>query len=228
MGSPISEITGQKLSLRLLVDDRLLSHNLIVGSGTILAGVMGVAFQSLVSHQLRPADYGAVFVVVTLVTFIGLPASAFTVLMAREASHDRASGKSARSATLLRKGNRVLLLVGLLIGAALAISSPLLATYLGAAPNLIVAAAVGVPFGFTLPLLMGELQGDQRFGAFAAISVGQAVLKLIAAIALGLAIGPLGVIAGISVATIATYGAAMWMLRSKRAGPSNAPWWRPA
>src|SRR5437660_7152618 len=80
--------TGVSSRFKVLVDERLLSHNLIVGGGTIVAGVMGVAFQSAASHQLRPADYGAVFVVVTLVTFIGMPASAFTLLMAREASRD--------------------------------------------------------------------------------------------------------------------------------------------
>src|SRR6202011_4178017 len=67
-----------------LKSERVLSHNVIVGAGTILAGLLGVAFQSLVSHQLRPADYGGVFAVITLITFIGLPASALTLLMARE------------------------------------------------------------------------------------------------------------------------------------------------
>ena len=228
MGSFISRITGYKSGLRLLADDRLLSHNLIVGAGTILAGLMGVAFQSLVSHQLRPSDYGAVFVVVTLITFVGLPASAFTVLMAREASRDRAVGGSNRSATLLHRGNRVLLLVGLAIAAALAIGSPLLSSYLGAKPNLILAAAVGVPFGTALPLLLGEFQGEQRFGAFALFAAGQATLKLIGAIGLGLVFGSVGVIAGISIATIVAYGAATWMLRSKRAGQPNRAWWQPA
>src|ERR1700674_3316235 len=66
----------------LLRAERVVSHNLIVGGGTIVAGALGVAFQSLVSHQLRPADYGGVFAALTLITLIGLPASAFTLLMA--------------------------------------------------------------------------------------------------------------------------------------------------
>src|SRR5207245_9876661 len=41
--------------------DRVVAHNLIVGSGTIVAGALGVGFQSLVSHRLQPADFGAVF-----------------------------------------------------------------------------------------------------------------------------------------------------------------------
>jgi O-antigen/teichoic acid export membrane protein len=227
MGSLISSVIGHKSSLRLLADDRLLNHNLIVGGGTMLAGVMGIAFQSLASHQLKPADYGSVFVIVTLITFIGLPASAFTLLMARAASHDRATGTSDRSATLRRNGSRALLLLGLTVAAVLGVSSPLLSSFLGSPPQLILAAAAGVPFGIALPLLLGEFQGDQRFVAFAVLAAGQATLKLVAAIGFGLILGPVGVIAGISIASIATYVAALGMLRSKPAA-SDAAWLGPA
>jgi O-antigen/teichoic acid export membrane protein len=228
MGSFVSGVIGRRGGLRLLADERLISHNLIVGAGTILAGAMGVAFQSLVSHQLRPADYGAVFVVVTLMTFIGLPASAFTLLMAREASRDRARGSIERSATLLRRGNRVLLAVGMAIAAILAFGSAPLSNFLGAAPQLIVAGAVGIPFAIALPLLLGEFQGDQRFVAFAGLSAGQATLKLIAAITLGLVLGPIGVVAGISIATAAAYFVALWLLRARGSGHYDIGWWRPA
>src|SRR6266566_3651304 len=57
----------------LIKGEHVLSHNLIVGGGTIAAGLVGITFQSVFSHQLKPADYGAVFAVVTLITFIGLP-----------------------------------------------------------------------------------------------------------------------------------------------------------
>src|SRR5437016_6294079 len=87
----------------LLRTEKLVAHNSIVAAGTMAAGLLGVAFQSLASHQFKPDDYGSVFAVVTLVTFIGLPASAFTLLMARETSKDRASGNQALSATLLRR-----------------------------------------------------------------------------------------------------------------------------
>src|SRR5437773_9257796 len=125
-GLSVTGVNVRSGRLKPLVEERLLSHNLVVGAGTILAGVMGVIFQSLASHQLRPADYGSVFVVITLVTFIGMPAGAFTLLMAREASRDRATGSSDRSATLLRKGNRLLLGAGLAIAGVLAIGSQLL------------------------------------------------------------------------------------------------------
>ena len=208
--------------------ERVLAHNLIVGAGTITAGVLGVAFQSLASHQLRPADYGAVFAVVTLITFIGLPATSFTLLMARETSRGRASGQQALSAALLRRGNRALVLAGVVLGSALAIGSPLLSRFLDVPVPLLLTAAVGIPFGLALPLLMGELQGEQRFAALSLLLTGQAGLKLMAAIALGIAFGPLGVIAGISLATVAVYLLALRMVRRKLSVKPNLAWWRPA
>jgi O-antigen/teichoic acid export membrane protein len=200
----------------------------IVGGGTVAAGVLGVAFQSLVSHQLRPADYGAVFVVVTLITFIGLPASAFTLMMARETSHGRASGHQAPSAALLRGASRWLILLGLVLGASTAIGSVPLSKFVAVPVELLLAAAVGIPFGFALPLLIGELQGEERFGSYAILLSGQAGLKLLAAIGLGILFGPVGVIAGVSVATIVAYVIALRLVHRKMSIHSPLPWLRPA
>src|SRR5438445_6156318 len=208
--------------------ERLVTHNALVGSGTIAAGLMGVGFQSLVSHQLKPADYGAVFAVVTLITFIGLPASAFSLLMARETSRGQASGQHAASLTLLRRGNRALLLTGIGVGGVLGIASPLLAQFFNVPAELVLASSVGVPFGIALPLLLGEVQGEQRFAAYSLLMITSAGLKLIAAVALGIVLGGLGVIAGISLATIATYLLAVRLLRRRLSIKASLPWWRPA
>jgi O-antigen/teichoic acid export membrane protein len=206
----------------------VLTHNLIVGAGTVAAGVLGIAFQSIASHQLKPADYGSVFAVVTLITFIALPASAFTLLMARETSRGQASGHQAASVTLLRRGNRALMLFGVALACALALGSPALSRFLDVPQELLLAASVGIPFGLGLPLLLGEFQGEQRFVAFSLLMVGQAGVKLFAAIALGLIFGPLGVIGGISLGTIAIYLVALRLLRRRLAIKPNLPWWRPA
>jgi O-antigen/teichoic acid export membrane protein len=208
----------------LLKGERVLTHNLIVGTGTIIAGLLGVAFQSLFSHRLQPADYGSVFVVVSLITFIGLPASAFTLAMAREASRDRASGQKAASASLLRNGNRTLLLVGVALGIVLAVLSPLLAQFFAVPANLLLAAAAGIPFTLALPLLLGEFQGEQQFLAFSTVSVGQAALKLVSALALGAVWGPFGIIAGISLASGGAYLVAVLMLSRKFAVRTSRPW----
>jgi O-antigen/teichoic acid export membrane protein len=214
--------------LGVLKSEQLVAHNFVVGAGTITAGMLGVAFQSLVSHQLRPAHYGAVFAVVTLITFIGMPAGAFTLLMARETSKGQASGHQAVSATLLRRGNRALMLSGVALACAIALGSPALGRFLNLPWELIIAAAFGVPFGLALPLLLGEFQGEQRFLAMSMLLAGQAGLKLVAALALGVVWGPIGVIAGISVASAFTYFVALRMLRSKLRISPALPWLRPA
>jgi len=211
-----------------LRSERILTHNLIVGGGTIAAGVLGVAFQALISHRLRPVDYGAVFAVVTMITLIGLPASALTLLMARETSRDRANGQRAQSAALLHTGNRALLLGGLAFAALFALAAPLLARFFDVPLPLLWAAAAGMPFGLALPLLLGAFQGEQQFLTFAVLSTGQAGLKLLAALALAIAYGPLGIIAGISLATALVYVVALWMLRRKLSIRPRLPWLRPA
>lgn len=192
------------------------------------AGLLGVAFQSLVSHQFRPADYGSVFAVITLITFIGLPAGAFTLLMAREASRAHASGQYALSSSLLRNGNRAIVLGGVVFACFVALASPALGRYLAVPAELLLAGAIGLPFGLALPLLLGEIQGEQRFVALSLLVTGQAGVKLVAAIALGLVFGPLGVIVGISLASLAVYLVALRVLRRRLAIGSQVSWWRPS
>lgn len=212
----------------MFTGERVLTQNLIVGAGTLAAGILGVAFQVVVSHRFRPEDYGAVFAVVTLMTLVGLPASAFGLLMARESSRDRAHGEFAVSAALLRTGNRTLMFTGVGIGGALILLAPLLAGLLDLRTDLVLAAAVGIPFTLALPLLIGEFQGAQRFVAFSLLSGGQAGLKLLFAVALGAVFGPVGVIVGISLATAVLYVAAYLLLRRKFTVETSAHWWRPA
>jgi O-antigen/teichoic acid export membrane protein len=211
-----------------LREERLISHNALVAGGTILAGGLGFAFQIAVSHSLRPSAYASVFAAMTLLTLIALPASALTLLMARETSRDRAIGHSAASAALLRSGNRTLLVAGVVIGVLFAAGSPWIAAFFSLPAELVVAVAAGMPVALALPLLMGELQGQQRFLSFSSLNVGQASLKLVAAIALGLALGPVGVVLGLAVAATVSYGIIFWLVRRRLAIRFTQPWLRSA
>jgi O-antigen/teichoic acid export membrane protein len=214
--------------LGTLKSEQLLAHNFIVATGTIVAGLLGVAFQSIVSHQLSPTDFGGVFAIITIITFIGMPASSVMLLMARETSRGRASGHEATSAALLRRGNRSLLLLGLMLAAAFSLGSRALSDLFAVPVELWLAAAIGLPFTLALPLLLGELQGEERFIAFVSLLAGQAALKLVGAIVLGAVFGSLGVVAGISVATIFLYLITLRLLRRKFRIRPNLEWWRPA
>ncbi len=218
--------TSQK-SVSPLSAERLLSHNVLVASGTMAAGILGFGFQVVISHRLAPAEFGGVFAIVTLLTLIGLPGAALTLMMAREVSRDRARGQAASSGALLQAGNRVFLLIGCGIGALFIASSPLLAPFLHLRFELLVVAAGGMPFGLALPFLLGELQGEQRFLAFSLLTGGQAVFKLAGAVTLGTFLGPVGVIAGLSLATAAIYVIALRLLHPRFSVQSGPVRWRP-
>jgi O-antigen/teichoic acid export membrane protein len=214
--------------LSSLREERLIGHNVLVAGGTILAGGLGFAFQIAVSHRLHPSDYASVFAAMTLLTLIALPASALTLLMARETSRDRAMGHSAASAALLRSGNRTLLVTGGVLALVVAVGSPWIGAFFSVPAEFVVAVAAGVPVALAQPLLMGELQGQQRFLSFSSLNVVAASLKLVAAIALGLALGPVGVILGLAVAATISYGITFWLVRRRLAVRFTQPWLRPA
>jgi O-antigen/teichoic acid export membrane protein len=219
---------AQPKPLSILREERIVGPNVLVAGGTILAGGLGFAFQVVVSHRLRPTDYAAVFAAMTLLTLVALPASALTLLQARETSRDRASGHSAASIALLRSGNRTLLLVGVLLGGLLLIGSPWIGSFFAVPTGFVVAIAAAVPVTLALPLLTGELQGQQRFPPFVLVGTGQALLKLVAAIVLGLVFGPVGVLLGLAVASTITYLVAFGFVRRRLAIRYTQPWLRPA
>jgi O-antigen/teichoic acid export membrane protein len=194
----------------------------------MLAGVLGFAFQVVVSHRVQPSQYGAIFTVMTLLTLVGLPASALTLMMAREASRDRANGQHASSAAMLHDGNRLLLVAGLAIAAGAVVASPVLGRFFAVPTYLLVAGSLAIPFVLALPLLIGDLQGEQRFLAFSSIAFGLAAFKLAAAIALGVAFGAVGIVLGVSLGSAIGYVVAHALLRRKLAIKARWPWQRPA
>jgi O-antigen/teichoic acid export membrane protein len=197
-------LRGLKVGSALL-PDRLISHNFVVAAGGISAGVLGLVFQGITSHRFRPTDYGAIFAVLSVLATIAVPAGALTLVMAKEASRDQADARSDRSAVMMRVGNRWLLLAGAICALLIILASRKLGAFFSASPSLFVVAALGIPFILALPVLLGELQGEQRFVAFSILTSGQAGLRLVAAFALGWFFGPIGVLAGVSLATGLTY-----------------------
>jgi O-antigen/teichoic acid export membrane protein len=210
------------------IGERFLSHNAIVGGSTLAAGILGFAFQALISHRLHPADFAGVFGAMTLLNLITLPTAALTLLMARETSRDRATGRPATSTALLREGNRALVASGVGLGLILAAASPWIGSFLNTPRGFVLAIAASLPAALALPLLLGEFQGEQQFWGYSVLTAGQAALKLLAAIALGIVLGPVGVVAGVAVASTLAYLVAWGLLRRKLASRVAAPWFRPA
>jgi O-antigen/teichoic acid export membrane protein len=213
---------------RAIKHDRMLSHNAVMGAGSLVAGVVGLAFQVVVSHRLQPSEYGAVFAAIAAITLLSTPASAFALLMAREASRDRAAGHSVRGAALLSGGSRTLVSAGLVGAVFLGLLANPLAAVMNVPAAYVFIVAAALPFAWSMPLLLGAFQGEQHFTAFAVLTSSQAILKLIAAVVLGFVLGPVGVVAGIAVATGVVWLAAAVALRGKLLSPPQLAWFRPA
>ncbi|HLB75971.1 MAG TPA: hypothetical protein VJO72_02960, partial [Candidatus Dormibacteraeota bacterium] len=205
-----------------------LAHNLLTGAGAVLAGVFGFAMQAFISHRLRPAEYGAAFSIITLVILLTLPASAFSRLVAWRTSHELATpyGNQRSSDALLQSANRRLFLAGVALAVILAAASPLIGAFIHVPSLYVLCAAPAVPFQLATPMLLGALQGEQRFHSWSGLLAGFAAAKFAAAGGLAVVMGARGVLIGITLASAATYLAARWLIR-RRLRPSTAdPLWR--
>ncbi len=202
-----------------------LAHNAVLGVATTIAGLLGFTFQAILTHRLSPAQFAAAFTLISLISLLAVPAGALTLLMAREAAQAEASGRPQASSTLLRTGNRALLLLGLLIGILLALVSSGLGQFFHTPSVWVIAAFVGTPFLLATPLALGELQGEQRFGALGTVYLVQAGLKLVLAIGLGQVLGGIGVLWGLSLASALTYALTIALIRKRLVGQADHPNW---
>ena len=206
-----------------------IKHNLIAAAGTWSAGVLGLVLQALVSHHFHPAVYGQVFSVFSFYIFLTQPAGAFARLVAWNTSRALASpqGDDGEAAALLRTADRRLLVVGTVIGLGCIGASPWIASFLHVASSYVVLGALGVPFLFSTSPLIAELQGQQRWAPWSAMNIAVAASRIVFVVLFGLLLGPQGVLLGISVATAATYGVALWSVRHELHRGGSRVSWRP-
>jgi O-antigen/teichoic acid export membrane protein len=199
--------------------ERLVGHNLLVGTSTVIAGLLGFAMQALLSHRLVPADYGAAFTVLSVLMVIWLPANAVMLVIASEASRAQLEGCPERSLTIMWAWHRYLLVGGLALAVLGIGGAGWLARFFDVPPVVFVAAALSVPFGLVLPVLLGELQGHQHFSNFSLVLIGQAAFRLIAAFGFALAFGLLGALVGFAVGNILIYLLALKTVRGSTSPP---------
>jgi O-antigen/teichoic acid export membrane protein len=192
-----------------LSGERLVAHNAIVGVGTLLAGALGFGMQSLLSHRLNPAAFGATFTAISVLALISLPASALAVVVAREASRDHADPRPDKGATIMWAWHRYLMLVGFGLAVLGIVGAGWLAQFFQVPVAVLVATAVSLPFGLAIPLLLGQLQGRQRFSTLSFFMVTQAVLRLILAVSLAAIFGAVGALVGVAIGNVVVYGLAL-------------------
>lgn len=194
-----------------------MAHNTIVGAGTLLAGALGFVMQAFLSHRLAPADYGAAFTAISVLALISLPTSAIALLVAREASREAADPRFDRRATVMWVWHRYLLLIGLAIAIASIAGARWLALFFNVPVAVIVPTAASVPFGLAVPVLLGQIQGRQRFTALSLLLVGQAAFRLLLAVGLAARYGSVGAMTGVAIGNVVMYAVARAAVAPSRA-----------
>ncbi len=173
-----------------------------LAAATLAANVLGYVLLLVLSRVLVAADYGAVGALLNLAIVGAVPALAVQLVAARETArahrrHDVPGPAVARTSMLGRLG----LGAGALVGVAVVLASPLLASFLhlnGPWPAVALGTSL-LPAGGTSAAL-GVLQGGERFGRLAVLFVAVAVTRCLAGA--GAAVAGWGV-TGVMVGTLA-------------------------
>lgn len=228
-----SAASESNLSIRPRADARLerrqfITHNVVAGVGTVLAGILGLLLQAMVSHHFRPAAYGQAFAVFTFFTVITQPAAGVSRMIAWSTSRELA-GKGARgeSSALLRSTNIRLLGGGTVLALALIAAAPLLAGFLRVPGSFVILGALGVPFMLATSPLLASLQGEQRWLPWSGLSIAMALARVVFVAMMVIPFGVAGVLLGISVAAASVYLIALGMVWSRLRRGSGRADWRP-
>jgi O-antigen/teichoic acid export membrane protein len=198
----------------------------IVGVSTVVAGALGFGMQALLSHRLAPADYGAAFTVMSVLIMILLPTNALALVVAKEASRDEADPRARHDAAIMWAWHRYLMLGGVGIALLGIAGAPWLAQFFNVSPMVLVPAALSVPFGLAIPLLLGHLQGQQHFRTLALLFVGQAAFRLVLLASLAAAFGAVGALAGVALGNMIVYALAFATVNRTRTTrtPTRREW----
>lgn len=206
-----------------LAQERLVSHAVMLTLGSVVAGFLGFGLHSALSHRLSPSAYGSAFAVISLQNLLVLGMSWIGLVVARVMA--RAVDRPGVTASVLRTGNLLLLGAGALLALLVAVASPLASSALHISMWLLVVGIASLPFLFATPLMLGALQGMQRFGALSGIYVAQASLRLGGAVVLGASWGALGAVGGLSLAALATYLLVLVTMRNQFRPRGQDPGW---
>jgi O-antigen/teichoic acid export membrane protein len=183
---------------------RVLSGSIIMLIGSALVSLMNFGYNVAVARLLGPADFSHAAAAVTLLMLASCVNLAYQLVTAKLiAKNETDSERAGIYTSLLRRSWRV----GIAVGAGLALASVPLAAFLRfPSPSLLLLLAIGLVFYIPLGTKRGGMQGTCKFHRLAISLSFEAVMKLVAAVALvWFGLGVTGAVAGISVSVILAY-----------------------
>lgn len=168
-------------SLILPTETGFLASSSVIFAGSFVINVLNYVFTLVMSRLLNVEDFGEVAALLSLFIIISVPATALTMLMAREVAHLNEQGDGARRLFLALRKHSV-------AGAALlwvvVISLvPFLSGYLRIAPLPLYIFSALIPLTMLGALQSGTLQGLQEFFSLAKQGVLGTLVKLAASVA---------------------------------------------
>ncbi|MEW6101085.1 MAG: oligosaccharide flippase family protein [Candidatus Omnitrophota bacterium] len=167
---------------RLINRDPFSKNIILVFFGTSLANVLNLAYQLLIAHRLAPADFAGFNSLLSIFLLISAPASTLQSGVAKFVSGLNAHNEAKKIRLLLSGLLKIALILALVTLFAayfasfhvlekLKVNSPL-SGYL-----LILLLSVA----WVNPILMGAIQGLEKFGWFTSLTVASSGLKLLLA-----------------------------------------------
>ena len=198
---------------------------IVVLVGIAIGNVATAVFHLITARWLGPSKYADLAALLALVGIVSFPLAGAQFSVARGVAHARATGDEDEVRRVYRRyfGSTAVLgalATAVLAGAALPIASIL---DLDRTATVLVAAFAVLP-GFVLPVIIGLVQGLQRFKLFAAtqvaVPVGRTLVLLIAVV---LDLGVAGALGANAAAFLAAAGIFAWYLREWLRDPGPAP-----
>jgi len=187
----------------------LLLLAMLIGNGA------AYVFTLLSGRLLGPADYGVLTALLALLMILQLPMGALQLSVAREVARYRAMGKQVYAAQFVRRSLQLGLLGTAMLTAVFLVAMYPLAAVLqvGSVGPVAIVGLVLMPNAAML-VLMGDLQGYQRYAPLAACFALPNVLRLVVFTALAIAGWRLyGALIAVAASAFIGFGAAAWWAR---------------
>jgi len=208
--------SGESPSVRLPRRTSGIRAGVIVFFGIAVANAGNYLFQLVAARWLGPGQYGDLAALVAVAALITLPLGGLQAAVARDVATLEAEKRHALAAARTRYGLGLALGAGVIAASALMLLSEFIRQMLDIASLLavVLTLALVIP-AFLMPLLLGWLQGVQRFGLLSAtLSIGPMLRIALLAIVVAAGQGVAGAIGATLVASAAALVIPMAVLRA--------------
>ena len=181
-----------KFSSNLLTETGFFVSSSVIFAGSFVVNVLNYVFTLVMSRILGVEHFGEVAALLSLFLVLSVPATALTMLMAREAAHYQEEGSGVRQ--LFMRMRKYSLIGAIALWAIFLAFAPFVSEYLRIPTLPIYIFSLLLPLTVLGALQSGTLQGLQEFLALSYQGVLGTIVKLAASVAL--------VAAGFSVAGV--------------------------